>query len=325
MGKPSGQPTQTTTAINPQSDELIGLGLPFARQFAASPPTLPNTPLVAGFDPLQTQGQESVLGATGAQQTLANTGADLAQFLSGDVLYPQTNPALGATIEAATRPITTNLLEQALPAVRSGAAAAGQFGSSRQGIAEGQAIRGAQQAIGDTSAKIATAGYQSGLDALLKNLSLLPQTTALQTTPGITTSGVGDVRQQQTQAELGEAATRQQFEQLLPLIMAQNLIGLGSSIPTQSTANTPTASPLTQGIGLAASVLPALLSFSDRRLKESIRQIGTIRGVPVFRFRYRGEVEEQVGFMSDQVPPEAVRSVMGFDVVDYSEVLRRAA
>lgn len=262
MGGSSGQPTQTTTASNPRSDTLIDLGLPFAQKFAANPPKLPSTPLVAGFDPLQTQGQEMVLGQTGSQGDIAGMGKQIASFLSGDVLRPESNPALQATIDAATRPISQNLLEQQLPALRTQATQTGNFGSTRRQIAEGLATGRANQAIGDTSAKIATQGYQSGLDAMLKNLALLPQTSALQLTPGLTTSGVGDVRQQQTQAELGEKTQRSMFDQLLPLIMAQNLVGLGSSIPTRevtATANVPQANPWMQAAGIGAQLLPFFL------------------------------------------------------------------
>lgn len=334
------QATQTTKAVNPAGDSLIELGLPFAKQFAASPPQLPTGPLVAGFDPLQTQGQNMVLGATGAQGGIADIGKQLADFLSGDVLRPESNPALSATIDAATRPITETLTQSTLPAIRGAASTTGNFGSSRQGIAEGLASQGASRAVGDTGAKIATAGYQSGLDALLKNLALLPQTSNLQLQPGMTTSGVGDVRQAMTQAQLGETNTRSTFDDLLPLIMAQNLIGLGASVPTRettATANQPTANPWMQGAGLGIAGLGALgggsgiaalaplLAFSDRRLKEDIQQIGELQnGTPVFRFRYQGQKAWQVGFMADSVPPETVTEILGFKAVDYSRVLQLA-
>ena len=65
--------------------------------------------------------------------------------------------------------------------------------------------------------------------------------------------------------------------------------------------------------------------FSDRRLKEEIAQVGTLfDGTPVYRYRYKGHPVMQIGLMSDEVTPEAVESVGGFDAVDYEIATRKA-
>ena len=192
--------TQTTKhELSPEQQQILALGMPGLTNFAAEHPTaegmIPSFSGVAGFDPMQTQGQEQVLGSTGAQQDIVGSAGQGNQFLtSGQALDPSTNPYMAKTIEAGVRPIREQLLEKALPSIRSGAVGAGQFGSSRQGIAEGQAIRGAETAAGDTLAKIANAGYLAGLDAMTKGIGLAPGTAQAQALPGLTTSGVGDVR-----------------------------------------------------------------------------------------------------------------------------------
>lgn len=319
-------PSQTTKAINPQQSELVKLGLPFAKQFAANPPTYPSN-TVAPFNPNQVTGQNLALGATTPQTQLASTGADLAKFLSGDVLRPETNPALSQYIQTATQPIYDTLLTQTLPAIRGQAATTGNFGSSRQGIAEGLASRGASQAAGNVAANIANAGYTSGLDALLKGYSLLPQTTNLQLAPALTTSGVGDVQQQQAQNELTAQTTAGLYNQLFPLISAQGLLGLAGAVPTQevqTSATVPQPNEGLQAAGLgiqaATTLLPLLLS--DRRLKRHIKQVGRLpSGVPVFEFEYKAGGARTRGFMSDSVPRSAVVEILGFEAVDYRKVL----
>jgi len=61
--------------------------------------------------------------------------------------------------------------------------------------------------------------------------------------------------------------------------------------------------------------------FSDRRLKNNIKRIGTVKGYPWYSFDYIwGESSE--GFMSDEIPQEYVmRHVTGYDMVDYGSIL----
>jgi hypothetical protein len=61
---------------------------------------------------------------------------------------------------------------------------------------------------------------------------------------------------------------------------------------------------------------------SDRRLKEDIEEVGALfDGTPVYRFRYRGMPQTQIGLMADdverRVPDAVVVSSDGFKRVDY--------
>lgn len=60
--------------------------------------------------------------------------------------------------------------------------------------------------------------------------------------------------------------------------------------------------------------------FSDRRLKRNIERIGTVKGLPWYRFEYIWG-EESEGFLSDEVPKEFVSQYMGYDHVDYAGLL----
>lgn len=254
--------TTTRVELSPEQRQLLNLGMPHLTQYANNPPAPRTGSGVAGFDPLQTQGQQKVLDAASGQQTLADSAGGANNFLLTDALFPQTNPALQQTIDAAVRPINEQLTEVALPAIRSQATGVGQVGGSRQGIAEGMAIREAQRAAGDTAAGIATEGYGQGLDAMIRGLGLAPTTQQTLTTPGTTVSGVGDVRQSLAQAELIDSLTRDAYNENLPLMIGQELAGLAGAIPGGATTVTqPTGStnPITSGLGglsLASALFP---------------------------------------------------------------------
>jgi hypothetical protein len=177
-------------------------------------------------------------------------------MLSSNFLNPDTNPAVQGAISAATRPIYQNLTEQALPAIRGEAVTTGNFGGNRQGIAEGLASRGASQAAGDTGSKLAEAAYENNVNAQLKAMGLLPTVQSAQVAPAITTSGVGDVRQNLAQAQLGEQVQNFNWDQMAPFLQSKEIMSLLQGLPggaTVSTGNTPQANPALQALGGAAS------------------------------------------------------------------------
>jgi hypothetical protein len=257
-GQSPAPTSQTTKAeLSPEQRELLNLAMPHLRQFSANPPKLPGFSQVPEFTPEQMRGQEMALGAAGGQEELARSGADATKFLMNKVLFPESNPALQGYINAATRPIGEQLTQVALPAIRGSSRETGTFGGSRQGIAEGLASQGASRAIGDTTSRIASTGYGQGLEAQGKALALLPQTQGAQLAPALTTSGVGDVRQQLLREILGEKANRFTYEETLPLLMGRDLAGLVAGLPgggTTTMASGPPAPPAwMRGLGGAAS------------------------------------------------------------------------
>lgn len=326
MGKGKSTPVSqtTTTQIAPQAQQLLDLAMPQLTNFAGQIPQIQSQQKVAGFDPLQLQGQQQVLDQTGAQGNIVGSAGTGNQFLtSGDVLHPGSNPALQATIDAGVRPIIETLMEQALPTIRGGAVTNGQFGGSRQGIAEGLATGRAAQAVGDTSAKIASAGYGQGLDAMTKGLQLAPSIASAQSLPGLTTSGVGDVRQGLEQAKL----TSNMQSQLLPLMFGKELAGIAAGIPggsSTTSASIPGQDRTMQAIGLGVSMLPML--FSDPRGKTDIELIGRLfDGTAVYRYKLLGSNTMYMGLMADEVDPGAVKEFNGIRLVDYAAATERAA
>lgn len=255
------EPQRQTTEVKltPEQRRVQKLALPYIEQFAQQGISAPTTSQVAGFDPAQIAGQNLALSAAGGGQTdIANLGAQTADFLSGDVLNPATNPALQGAIDASIAPLYDQLTQTVLPNIRGESALVGQFGGSRQGVAEGLAAQATQRAAGETASRVANENYQAGLDALVKNQVLLPQTSALQLTPALTTAGVGDVRQALQQALLSEQVSNQNFEQLAPLLVGQELAAISAGLPggsTVTTATTPQPDPFAQLLGIGATAL----------------------------------------------------------------------
>src|SRR6266404_309923 len=256
----SGQQPQTQTTtyqLSPEQRQLLNLAMPGVTQFASSVPQRYPGSAIAGFDPSQVAGQEGALRSAGTQTGLARAGAGTAMdWLSPNALDVTNNPALHGQISAATRPITQALTEQALPAIRDSAERSGNFGSSRQGIAEGLASGRASQAIGDATSGIVNNQYNTNVATQLKALGLLPQTQTAQTTGDLTTSGVGDTRQALTQALLGQQVGNFNYDQLAPFLQSQDILSLLSGLPggtNVSTASTPQKNPLTQALGGAAA------------------------------------------------------------------------
>lgn len=147
-------------------------------QFLSGGGVLGTTPFNSQFNKVST-GQMGAANPTfGAVSPIAqgktqNPVLDmLGMFTSGDLMDVNKNPSLRGAIDAATRPIVENTLRQALPAVRQDFIGAGQYGGTKQGLAESQAINEMQKNVGDVSSSMANRAYETGLEGTLKGLGL---------------------------------------------------------------------------------------------------------------------------------------------------------
>ena len=105
----------------------------------------------------------------------------------------------------------------------------------------------------------------------------------------------------QSQAAQAEAQSRGS--------MFGTLLGLGGSI---------LAAPTTGGGSLAGQL------FSDRRLKEAIKEVGEVNGVKTYEFSYKGDPDKRYrGVMAQDIVdthPDAIAWENGFMKVDYSKI-----
>lgn len=224
-----------------------------------------------GLGQMLTAGEQSLGGLTdilGENQQAAGSRAFLQ---SGALLDPATNPVLGAQIEGAINPVQRRLQEEVLPGIASDFVGNNMFGSSRQGIAEGQAVGEFADTAAQIAAELQANNFNQGLGAMLnaslaplsaagevtgqgleagssglgnaagllmQSLQAAPEAGSFAFTPGLTMEGLGRMEQADDQARLNEAASRFMTEQMLPFMQAQDVanlamgLGGGSSVAT---------------------------------------------------------------------------------------------
>lgn len=216
---------------------------------------------------------DTVAPFTGAEQTaqqniadyadlgaryLANQGLETQGFMLGDVLRADSNPYMQDYAAAAIAPAWDALLRQGLPNVQSGAVANGQYGGSRQGVAEGIALGDAMRGSLDTTAKMYGSMYGQNLDAMQKALALQPQMLQTGAMPDTMLAGVGQQQREMSQAMMDDAVARWEFEQGLPSSkLAQYSSAIQGSYGGSSTSET---SGETGGAGTAGRVAGGVMS-----------------------------------------------------------------
>lgn len=250
--------TTTTTANIPKgAQSLSDRGVELIKGF--TPPQAPENAAdyVAPFNATQLAAQQAALAGVPAQQAqVSAAAASNAHLMNKDILDPSSNPALQNWINTSTRPLVEQYNEEIMPAIGSGAADVGQFGSSKHGIAQGLAARGLSNATGDVTANIANQGYSQGLQTMLAATGMAPQIAAAQNIPAATIGAVGDV--QQGQAQMGLDATRDAkwLNKMMPFYFGQDLIGTAGAVPGGSTTvaqQAPRTGPLASLLGGAVS------------------------------------------------------------------------
>ena len=170
---------ETTTEAKPWREQA-----PYLKELFRDAAELKKTPL-AGATAAERQAargfQEYARGAL--PQYVQQVREANEYLLNPAILSPQSNPALGQYMDAVTQRIMQGLTESALPAVASGAAATGNIGSSRQGIAEALATQRALQQVGLATSGLANQAYGQGLQAMLGAQQLAPMVAQLGTAP----------------------------------------------------------------------------------------------------------------------------------------------
>jgi hypothetical protein len=172
---------------------------------------------IAPFTGLERQGQNQVLNV--AQQTLPGMLGETNQAFSRGLNASDVtnNPMLNKAVSGAIDPVVEKLMQQVMPGIRGGAIQAGQYGGSRQGIAEGMAIDAATEDMLNISSQMMSDAYNTGLQTQTQNMALAPQQLAAQLMPAQLTSGVGEARRGMNQANIDADVARWNFEQMQPM------------------------------------------------------------------------------------------------------------
>jgi hypothetical protein len=269
MGKTAGETRQVSRTSLPSFQQPYFEGLLQAAKSlyeTGGPKFFPGN-TVAGFAPAE---EEAFRHIERAAPLYAGYVQDYAfPALTSALRAPDVanNPYVSGMAQAATRQITQGLLEQALPELRQGAVSTGNRGSTRESLASAQAVERAARAVGDTTANIYGNAYNSGLNAMISGLQLLPTVGNALFEPAYQLSSVGESQRSLEQARINEAIARFTHEQNLPwqtLSEYANLISFpgGGQSEVTVTGTPPSSAQQWLGGGLAIlSQIPNILNL----------------------------------------------------------------
>jgi hypothetical protein len=163
----------------------------------------------AGLAPGAIAGQQGLLGTSGGNYDFLSGAADVAN-----------NPYVQDMLAANAQQVNQQLTENWLPAVNQGAASVNALGSSRQGIAQAQAVERAAQQLANANSSTMLNAYGQGLGAqqtalgqtgnMLQALTAPMQTGAY---AGNLMGQAGNMLQQGAQGALGWGQTVEGYQQ----------------------------------------------------------------------------------------------------------------
>jgi len=260
---PNVETTRTTAATAPQylTDYLTQLAQTGQAQLG-----LTGSDLVAAPSALQQQAYQIAPGVATAYQPAMTAALQAGQGAAAPVTQQDIsafyNPYERAVVDEMQRQSAQNVQRSMLPQLRSAFGGTGAFGSQRYAGAIGQALGDVQADLLGQQSKYRAAGYQSALDAAMKQKQT--QQAAASALSGIGTgSETAATSGLKALADLG--ATQQAYEQAkieAPTVRAQNIAQIlrGYTYPTTTTekyvgpASSYGPSPLSQVAGLGSLI-----------------------------------------------------------------------
>jgi hypothetical protein len=200
--------------------------LPYYARGAAM--TANASPYYLGGGQQAAAGSRAAVGAIPGQQGINQAALGNYNYLSGaaDV---QNNPYVQGMLDVNRERVTRNLTEDVLPALRGGAIQVNALGSGRLGLAEGQAARGASEALSQANRQTMLDAYSQGLGA---QQSALGQTGAMlqnQLAPAQAREYAAQMQGLAGQMQTGAGLTQQQAGQMAGMGSAAAL-GLGQTV-----------------------------------------------------------------------------------------------
>lgn len=257
-GGGSKQPSHTTSTTVPWSGQQPSL----ENLFGSADQWYNTGSADTSAVPLYQQAAQQYTGVVPelADYSTAIRNANLS-MAGGDLLNPASNPAFQQYLDLSNQAISKQLNEQILPNLDLGALNLGGFGSTRQGIAQGQAAGSALDAIQRNTAALTDAAYGRGIQGTLGAQSLAPGIAQMAGLPGAFTeagAGLTDVA--------GNYADRAALDRLKAYQMLVGGGGYGSSSATTGTGTRTGGIPGALGGTLAGAGLGSALTAGEGAL-----------------------------------------------------------
>ena len=280
---------------------------------------------IAQLDPMETQAaniyknqilpQSGQLADIGAQTYDANTAATYANPYQDQVI----SGALGDLGEA---------YGQTQKSMNAQAIGAGAFGGERQGIENVLGRERYLDTVGDTSARLRQAGFESGSNRFAQDRAAQLQSAQSQIgalgQSAVGLAGFGTQARGIEQAGLAEGYRDFIEEREYAGGQVKQMIGALSGAPIRSygeersgSVGTPVAGPST--FGQVAGAFTAMQS--DIRLKDDINLVGkSPAGTNIYTFKYKGDDKKYQGVMAHQVPEASFVGDDGYLKVNYTKL-----
>lgn len=340
----------TNTSPPPQFLEAYQNLINQANPVAQTPYQAYSGPLVAGLAPGQTQAINQAQNTTGIATPYYGQASQLAQQSATPL---STTPFSAQAVQQYQSPYTQQVIDSTLANINqqnagqqnqlTGSAIASgvnPFGGDRAGLASAELARNQDLASNQTIAGLENQGYTQALGQFNTQNTLGLQTGAQNAATAANAAGlessIGQGLQASNTADINNLATTgglaqqqqqnvdtsnyQQFQNQLqyPYQQLSWLAGIteGAGAGAGGTSSTTTPAPF--------------FSLSDSRMKDDKEIVGKMKdGTPIYRFRYSGSPETQLGLMAQDVEkrnPDAVaRSPEGVKFVDYKAATDKSA
>lgn len=272
-------------------------------------------------------------GRAGSPVTGAAGGA-LTDTLTGKYLDPTTNPQFQRALEASHQPYVDTFMGQVLPGINSAFVGSGRAGSGQHQASVDRAVTGLNRTISDADAKAGSDYFTGERGRMLSAAGLAPTIAAADYADIGAIGQAGEARDAYTQAGINENVARYNYENNKQMDWVNKYLqilngGYPGGVTNSTSTGTQSASTSTSpwgsimgGVGLALQAAP-LFGFSDERLKEDISEpIGTtFDGLPLRRWRYKGDPTPHIGFVAQELAelrPDAVAEhSSGYLMVDH--------
>lgn len=321
-------PFSTVTPYSPVTQQALGL----TQQRA-----LNGSPVSSAANSAVTD----ILGGSAFNGNPANS--TLLNIANGSTL--NSNPYIDQNFNAAARGVADNVNAVFGGAGRGGSGTNQDFlGKNLSDLAAnmyGQNFTNQQQAQQQALSQLSQ-NYTTGQQQELQGAALSPSLAGQDYTDLQNLLSVGGAYDSQAQQYTQDALNRWNFTQQQPWQNLANYssavsgLGLGAYGTKNTTETQPGQSLLPTliggGLGLLAAPFTGGTSLlgtifgSDRRMKHDIHRIGTSKnGLPLYRFKYKGEHVERIGLMADDVekvaPGAVIDTALGLKMVNYSMAL----
>ena len=240
---------------------------PWLREAYTQPTSYYPGQTYADLGPVQQAAQQYNLGYAGYMMPALNNTFGAYNWGMNAPQNVMTDPLVNRQIQSAMRPVTQQYQEQVMPSIQRNAIGAGNYGGSRQGVAEGLASRSYMDTLGDISTGIYSNAYNKGMDQQARMMALGPQVFGMGMMPGQMMGQVGAQNQQQTQKMIDDAVARWNYGQTEPVNRMTNywntLWGAGGG--TQKMPDPNASNPLSSAIGggLAGAGTAGMLELSN--------------------------------------------------------------